>query len=115
VAETVPPGRDPFQFGKPPAAVAAGPRRPRPAGAAPAGPTGEPKGETPMEVSGIVGFPGGVLAILNNQIVKAGDQVSGHRVERITDREVVLRTPEGGPRTVPLKDLTAAPAAGPRR
>jgi len=65
-----------------------------------------------MEVKGIVSFPGGFLAIVNNQIVKVGDTVNGHRVERITDSAVVLREPDGGQRTETLPGLGAAPAPG---
>jgi len=115
LAEAVPPARDPFQFGGP-IPVAASPGRPTttagrpPVTATPAAP------DVPIEVSGIVAFPGGYLAIVNNQIVKAGDTVSGYRVERITEGVVTLRAPgTGGTRTVPLKDLAAAPAAGARR
>jgi len=70
-----------------------------------------------MELRGIVGFPGGFLAILNNQIVKVGDSVAGYRVERIAEREVVLRPPEGGTRVVALPSIGAssAPPATPGR
>ncbi len=75
-----------------------------------------PKPEVAFELRGIVGFPGGQLAIINNQIVKGGDTVSGWRVERITDSNVVLRDPtDGETRTVPLPDLLGAAQAGPRR
>ena len=115
------PARDPFAFGAVAAAPAAG-RRPaagaRPAAtpvpATPAAPAAEaPK--VAMELKGIVGFPGGFLAIVNNQIVKVGDSLSGHRVERITDDAVVLREPGGGTRTISLPGLAAAPPAGLRR
>jgi hypothetical protein len=69
--------------------------------------------ETPMELRGIVGFPGGYLAIVNNQIVKVGDSVAGHRVDRIGEREVVLRAPEGNTRVVPLPTVGAASAPVP--
>ena len=68
-----------------------------------------------MELRGVVAFPGGFLAILNNQIVKVGDMVSGHRVERITQREVVVREPGAEPRTVPLPALIPTAPAEPRR
>ena len=118
------PTRDPFIFGVVAAAPAAG-RRPGAgglpaAGGVPAGPGAPtaPVAEAPkvaMVLAGIVGFPGGFLAILNNQIVKVGDSVTGHRVERITDDAVVLREPGGGTRTIPLPGLAAAPPAGLRR
>ena len=115
------PARDPFIFGVVAAAPAAG-RRPA-AGARPAATPvpakpAAPAVETPkvaMELKGIVGFPGGFLAIVNNQIVKVGDSLSGHRVERITDDAVVLREPGGGTRTISLPGLAAAPPAGLRR
>jgi len=115
------PSRDPFAFGVVAAAPASG-RRPgaggRP-GAAPVPATpAPPAAEAPkavMELKGIVGFPGGFLAIVNNQIVKVGDSVTGHRVEKITDDAVVLREPGGGTRTIPLPGLAAGPPAGLRR
>jgi hypothetical protein len=120
--------RDPFSFGP-----GAAPPRPAPAAAPPASPppvarapvetpppapvgtAGTERAETPMELRGIIAFPGGHLAILNNQIVKVGDSVAGHRVERITEQEVVLTSPEGANRVVPLPALgaSAAPAASP--
>jgi hypothetical protein len=84
--------------------VAAAPEAPR-----------EPKPEVLLELKGIVSFPGGYLAIVNNQIVKVGDTVSGHRVERITDNTVVFREPDGASRTVPLPDLVGGAPSGPRR
>jgi hypothetical protein len=68
-----------------------------------------------FEVKGIVSFPGGFLAIVNNQIVKVGDTVTGHKVERITDNNVVLRDPDGGTRTVQLPDLLSSSPTEPRR
>jgi len=121
--------RDPFAFGAgKPVTTATGQARTasagsgRPgAGAGKAGAPGPgtpkpPKPEVAFELRGIVGFPGGQLAIINNQIVKGGDTVSGWRVERITDSNVVLRDPtDGETRTVPLPDLLGAAQAGPRR
>jgi hypothetical protein len=99
------PGRDPFTFLSPPT-----PPAPR-AGAAPAA------APIPnVELRGIVSFPDGFLAIVNNQIVKVGDTVSGQRVERITENAVTLKAPDTPARTVELPELTsAAPAAAPRR
>jgi len=109
--------RDPFTFGgtilPPPRPGAPGTR---PVASRPAGtPGAEDKKAVPMELRGVVAFPGGFLAILNNQIVKVGDMVSGHRVERITEREVVVREPGAEPRTVPLPALIPTAPAEPRR
>ena len=69
-----------------------------------------------MEVRGIVSFPGGRLAIVNDQIVKVGDRVDGHRVEDITDNEVRLRQPDGKPRFVRPPNIAAvSPAEGERQ
>ena len=119
--------RDPFAFVATaptarPARVAALPSTPGPG---PPGVPGTPPPTSvkeepappprPMEVKGIVMFPGGALAIVNDRIVKVGDQVDGHRVQRITDTEVVLRQLDGALRTVTLPSITAAPRAAPRR
>ena len=71
-----------------------------------------------FNLQGIVEFPGGRLAILNNQIVRAGDRLAGHTVEHITDSAVLLRQPDGTPRRLSLADIGAVssqkqpPAAG---
>ena len=95
--------RDPFAFVVPakPAAPAPAPRAERP--------------PAPLELSAIVGFPGGSLAIVNNQVVKVGEVVSGHRVDAITDTTVTLSEPGAAPRTLQLPELGAAPPAPPRR
>ncbi|MCI0547809.1 MAG: general secretion pathway protein GspB [Candidatus Rokubacteria bacterium] len=105
--------RNPFAFAGSPAGekravsgagAAASP--PAASGAAPAvaaGPPPEP--ETVLELRGIVDFPGGALAILNNQIVRPGDTVSGLRVERITERSVTLRRPDGRQQVIELPDI----------
>jgi hypothetical protein len=100
--------RDPFAFV--PSAVPATPVR-----AAGPAPAGERPAPPPLELKGIVSFPGGFLAIVNNQIVKVGDTVSGYRVERITDNSVTVREPGGGPRTIDLPDLASTATAAPRR
>jgi len=64
-----------------------------------------------FDLQGIVGFPGGHLAILNNQIVKAGDKVVGHSVEYITDTAVLLRQPDGIPRRISLPEIGAPRSA----
>ena len=95
--------RDPFAFGAPA-------DRPRVAESS------VPR--TPLDLQGIVGFPGGNLAILNNQILRVGDKVSGHTVQAITDTAVLLRQPDGTPRRLSLPDIGAvsgrkpAPAPG---
>jgi len=95
-------GRDPFTFLTPPAP-------PRPPTAA--GPGPEPV-RADLDLKGIVSFPDGFLAIVNNQIVKVGDTVSGHRVEQITENSVTLREPGAATaRTVDLPEM--APAAAP--
>jgi hypothetical protein len=95
--------RDPFAFGAPV-------DRPRQA-----------EGSVPraaFDLQGIVGFPGGHLAILNNQIVRPGEKMAGHTVEHITDTAVLLRQPDGTPRRLSLPEIGAvtskkqAPAPG---
>jgi hypothetical protein len=95
-APVSPAGRDPFAF------VASAPP-PRPTGST--GADGSEGPLTPVDVKGIVSFPDGFLAIVNNQIVKVGDTVTGYRVEKITERSVTLRQPGGNARTVNLPDL----------
>jgi hypothetical protein len=60
-----------------------------------------------FDLHGIVGFPGGHLAILNNQIVKTGEKMAGYTVEHITDTAVLLRQPDGTPRRLSLPDIGA--------
>jgi hypothetical protein len=100
-------GRDPFAFLLPPA-----PPRPAAPATTPAAPAQPPAS---LEVRGIVSFPDGFLAIVNNQIVKVGDTVSGHRVERIMENSVTLREPGATARTIDLPDLLGAAPAAPRR
>jgi hypothetical protein len=85
--------RDPFAFGAPV-------DRPRMA-----------EGSVPravFDLQGIVGFPGGHLAILNNQIVRPGEKMAGYTIEHITDSAVLLRQPDGTPRRLSLPDIGAA-------
>jgi hypothetical protein len=103
-------GRDPFAFLTPPAPPALPPALA--AGQTPAAPA---KPQASLEVKGIVSFPDGFLAIVNNQIVKVGDTVSGHRVERITENSVTLREPGASARTIELPDLLGGAPAVPRR
>jgi hypothetical protein len=71
-----------------------------------------------FDLQGIVGFPGGHLAIVNNQIVKPGEKMAGYTVEHITDTAVLLRQPDGTPRRLSLPEIGAvtskkpAPAPG---
>jgi hypothetical protein len=95
--------RDPFTFLSPPPP-------PRVAGAGPA-----EKPAPPLDIKGIVSFPDGFLAIVNNQIVKVGDTVTGYRVERITETAVTVREPGANPRTVELPGMPGAAPAEPRR
>lgn len=84
--------RDPFAFAAPPD------RRRLAEGSAP---------RAAFDLQGIVGFPGGHLAILNNQIVRTGEKMSGYTVEHITDSAVLLRQPDGTPRRLSLPDIGA--------
>ena len=65
----------------------------------------------PLVVKGIVKFPGGTMAIINDQIVKVGDIVEGQRVEAIADGKVVLHEPGSGSRSVPLAGFAPVPPA----
>ena len=110
-AKATPPSRDPFAFLTPPTP-------PRPAAGSPgAAPAAAPLPE--LALKGIVSFPDGFLAIVNNQIVKVGDTVSGYRVERITEGSVTFTMPGATPgaaptsRTIELPELAPAPAAAP--
>ena len=96
--------RDPFTF-----VVARPPAAPAP----PAARVDVPL--APLALSAIVGFPGGHLAIVNNQVVKTGDVVSGHEVVAITDSSVSVREPGAPIRTLQIPELGAAPPAAPRR
>jgi len=103
--------RDPFRFAEPPA-------RRRPTGtpsavAAPPARTSSPAapGVVPLTVKGIVKFPGGTVAIVNDQIVKVGDLVDGQRVEQIADGRVVLHEPGSGSRSIPLAGFALLPPA----
>jgi hypothetical protein len=81
-----------------------------------AGP-GRPASALPeVALRGIVSFPDGFLAIVNNQIVKVGDTVTGYRVERITENSVTLSVPGAPPRTIELPELSPVPApSAPKR
>jgi len=88
---TLHPLRDPFKF-------AEAPRRTGPAIAvAPA-----PPPVAPVLVKGIMKFPGGALAIVDDRVIKVGDVVSGRRVEQIMDERIVLSEPGGGSRSILL-------------
>jgi hypothetical protein len=90
--------RDPFAFGAPV-------ERPRPAEG-----TRLAEGSVPravFDLQGIVAFPGGHLAILNNQIVRTGEKMADYTIERITDTAVLLRQSDGTPRQISLPDIGA--------
>jgi hypothetical protein len=93
--------RDPFRLAEAPV------RRGPSVAAAPA-----PE-RAPASVQGIMKFPGGALAIVDQQIVKVGDVVNGRRVEEIVDGRIVLSEPAGGSRSIPLTGF--APASTTRR
>jgi len=62
-----------------------------------------------------VQFPRGLVAIVNDQIVKVGDVVDDRRVEEITERTIVLREPTGGSRSIALPDFASAPVPRARK
>ncbi len=89
--EVSPLARDPFVFLTPPRPTIVS--------------TGADKPAVPLELKGIVSFPGGFLAVINNQILKVGDTVSGHDVLNITENSVTLREPGKAPRTIDLPEV----------
>ena len=92
------PLRDPFKF-------AEAPRRTGPAIAvAPAPPL-----IAPVLVKGIMKFPGGALAIVDDRVIKVGDVVNGQRVEQIMDERIVLSEPGGGSRSILLPGFAPTP------
>jgi hypothetical protein len=95
------PLRDPFKYIEAPRRRSAGPVLTRGPAAAPDVPPIAPV------VKGIVKFPGGALAIVNDQIVKVGDMVAGRRVHEIVDGRVVFTDATSGPTSVPLLDFSA--------
>lgn len=100
--------RDPFRFAEPPAR----PRRPATMTASTAAAQAPPAPVVvPLTVKGIVKFPGGVAAIVNDQIVRVGDVVEGRRVEEIANGRVVVHEPGGGSRSVPLAGFSSIPPA----
>jgi hypothetical protein len=96
--------RDPFRFADSPL------RRRGPAVGVASAPAPVPT-VVPVTVKGIVKFPGGVAAIVNDQIVKVGDVVDGQRVDEISDGRVVLHEPGSGSRSVPLAGFAPVPPA----
>lgn len=63
---------------------------------APPGADDEPGAQTheplaPAELQGIIAGPGGMVAIIDDRIVRIGDRVGAELVEEITPRAVVLR------------------------
>jgi hypothetical protein len=65
----------------------------------------------PLTVKGIVKFPEGLVAIVNDKIVKVGDLVEGQRVEEISDGRVVFHEPGSGSRSIPLAGFAPMPPA----
>lgn len=45
----------------------------------------------PAELQGVIAGPGGMVAIIDNRIVRIGDQIGAELVAEITPRAVVLR------------------------
>jgi plasmid stability protein len=113
-AQATPLLRDPFQFAEAPsrrrgpASVTA---MAKPSTAASLSPPPPPPVVVPLTVKGIVKFPGGAVAIVNDQIVKVGDLVEGQRVEEIADGRVVLHEPGSGSRSLPLAGFAPLPPA----
>jgi len=111
-APAVPSLRDPFQFTdissrrRGPTTVTAIAAPSKVASPSPAAPVA-----APLVVKGIVKFPGGTMAIINDQIVKVGDTIEGQRVEAIADGQVVLHEPGSGSRSVPLAGFAPVPPA----
>jgi hypothetical protein len=100
--------RDPFRFAEAPAR----PRRPATMTASTAAAQAPPAPVVvPLTVKGIVKFPGGMAAIVNDQIVQVGDVVEGRRVEEIANGRVVVHEPGGGSRSVPLAGFSSIPPA----
>jgi plasmid stability protein len=100
--------RDPFRFAEPPAR----PRRPATMTASTDGAQPPPAPVVvPLMVKGIVKFPGGTAAIVNDQIVQVGDVIEGRRVEEIANGRVVVHEPGGGSRSVPLAGFSSIPPA----
>ena len=111
-AQATPSLRDPFQFTE----VSSRRRGPTTVTAIAAPPTAvspspAPPVAAPLVVKGIVKFPGGTMAIINDQIVKIGDVIDGQTVEAIADGKVVLHEPGSGSRSVPLAGFAPVPPA----
>jgi hypothetical protein len=69
----------------------------------------------PLLVKGIVKFPGGNVAILNDQTVAVGDVVEGQRVEEIGNNRVVLKPVNGGSATAVVLPGLATMSSPPKR
>ena len=95
---TLQPLRDPFK-------LAEAPRRKGPALALAL----PPPPIAPVLVKGIMKFPGGALAIVDDRVIKVGDVVNGQRVEQIMDERIVLSEPGGGSRSILLPGFAPAP------
>jgi hypothetical protein len=64
---------------------------------APPGATSEPgtgaeqESMSPVELQGIIAGPGGMVAIVDDRVVRIGDRLGAELVEEITPRAVILR------------------------
>lgn len=58
---------------------------------APDGPSGGGEPVAPAELQGVIAGPSGMVAIIDDRIVRIGDRVGAELVEEITPRAVVLR------------------------
>lgn len=106
-AETATPVRDPFRFAEAPRRLSPARFLSQPAPAAVTPPL------APVALKGIVKFPRGAVAIVNDQILSVGDMVGGARIVEIGETGIVLHEPTGGSRSVSLPEFAAAPV--PRR
>ena len=76
--------------------------------------TGTAYVQGPVVLKGIVKFPGGNVAIVNDQTVRVGDLVDGQRVTEISDGRIVLSVPGGGTRVETLPGVaTVVPTKKP--
>jgi hypothetical protein len=117
-------GRDPFAFVAPTVAVAPKKKTTTPATSPPmvaaTSPQTRPQpsnstAAASMDLKGIINMPDGYMAIVNKEIVRAGDVVDNHRVEEITATTVVLRRLDGQARLLTLPPGIAPSGDGTER